>query len=143
MYLGKGDVGENALKLLMISRNESGRERDWESVSVVKEREGRWWQSQISITPPCSEEGGEMSESRYKEVESLLTMIRSGSSRHSEAAALFLDELAAMVSHGNLHNKVEVSVVSTKNEELMTEAKKKKEETEQMKLKWQTFTCIL
>ena len=76
-----------------------------------------------------SEEGGEMSESRYKEVESLLTMIRGGSSRHSEAAALFLDELAAMVSHGNLHNKVEVSVVSKKNEELVTEVKKKKEET--------------
>ena len=61
-----------------------------------------------------SEAAEEMSELRYKEVESLLTMIRSGSSRRSEAAALFLDELAAMVSHGNLHNKVEVSVVHTR-----------------------------
>ena len=69
----------------------------------------------VTVINLCySEGGGEMSESRYKEVESLLTMIRGGSSRHSEAAALFLDELAAMVSHGNLHNKVEVSIVSKK-----------------------------
>ncbi len=49
-----------------------------------------------------------MTESRQNDVVNLLTMIRSGSSRRSQAAALFLDELAAMVSHGNLHSKVEV-----------------------------------
>ncbi|XP_076469253.1 Fanconi anemia group D2 protein-like isoform X2 [Babylonia areolata] len=53
----------------------------------------------------------ELSESRLNEVVSLLTMIRSGSSRRSEAAALFLDELAAMVSHGNLHKKVETWIL--------------------------------
>ncbi|KAK7101914.1 hypothetical protein V1264_020222 [Littorina saxatilis] len=58
-----------------------------------------------------SEQRSDMSESQQKEVVSLLTMIRSGSSRRSEAAALFLDELAAMVSHGHLHNKVETWIL--------------------------------
>jgi hypothetical protein len=44
------------------------------------------------------------------EVVKLLTMIRSGSSRKAESAALFLDELAAMVSHAKLHEKVQVIV---------------------------------
>ncbi|KAL8611263.1 hypothetical protein ACOMHN_013694 [Nucella lapillus] len=56
-------------------------------------------------------EVSDLSDSRHSEVVSLLTMIRSGSSRRSEAAALFLDELAAMVSHGNLHNKVETWIL--------------------------------
>ncbi|KAK7493947.1 hypothetical protein BaRGS_00014829, partial [Batillaria attramentaria] len=54
-----------------------------------------------------SEPVGELSDAKLQEVVSLLTMLRDGSGRLPGAAALFLDELAAIVAHGSLHPKVE------------------------------------
>ena len=40
---------------------------------------------------------------------SLLQLVRSSSTKLSEAYSLFMNELSAVVSKGQLHNKVEVS----------------------------------
>ena len=56
-------------------------------------------------------EGGsqpELSDDLFKQVTSLLQLVRSSSAKSSEAYALFMDELSAVVSKGQLNPKVEV-----------------------------------
>ena len=62
-----------------------------------------------------SEEGtqAELSEELFKQVTSLLQLVRSSSTKSSEAYALFMDELSAVVSRGQLHSKVEVFEIFT------------------------------
>ena len=50
----------------------------------------------------------ELSDELFKQVTSLLQLVRSSSTKSSEAYALFMDELSAVVSKGQLNNKVEV-----------------------------------
>ena len=50
----------------------------------------------------------ELSDELFKQVTSLLQLVRSSSAKSSEAYALFMDELSAVVSKGQLNNKVEV-----------------------------------
>lgn len=46
----------------------------------------------------------------YKQVTSLLLLVRSSSSKSPEAYALFMDELSFIVAQGKLVSKVEVMV---------------------------------
>jgi len=50
----------------------------------------------------------ELPDDLYKQVTSLLLLVRSSSSKSPEAYALFMDELSSVVAHGKLVSKVEV-----------------------------------
>ncbi|XP_061195193.1 Fanconi anemia group D2 protein-like [Saccostrea echinata] len=56
---------------------------------------------------PSQAPAGPMTESLYKQVINLLKLVKTSSSRMSEATALFLDELANVVGNGHLDAKVE------------------------------------
>ncbi|XP_062592830.1 Fanconi anemia group D2 protein-like, partial [Saccostrea cucullata] len=56
---------------------------------------------------PSQVPAGPMTESLYKQVINLLQLVKTSSSRMSEAAALFMDELANVVGKGHLDSKVE------------------------------------
>jgi hypothetical protein len=49
-----------------------------------------------------------ISNSSYKQVVNLLKLVQTSSSQSPEAAALFMDELSAVISKGALDTKVEV-----------------------------------
>ncbi|XP_060605548.1 Fanconi anemia group D2 protein-like [Ruditapes philippinarum] len=53
----------------------------------------------------CTQE--ELSPDLYKQVTSLLTLVRSSSSKSPEAFALFMDELSTIIAQGKLQSKVE------------------------------------
>ncbi|XP_055999179.1 Fanconi anemia group D2 protein-like isoform X3 [Ostrea edulis] len=56
---------------------------------------------------PSQASSGPLTESLYKQVINLLQLVRTSSSRMSEGAALFMDELANVVGKGHLDMKVE------------------------------------
>ncbi|XP_053376879.1 Fanconi anemia group D2 protein-like [Mercenaria mercenaria] len=53
----------------------------------------------------CTQE--ELSDDLYKQVTSLLTLVRSSSSKSPEAFSLFMDELSTIIAQGKLQSKVE------------------------------------
>lgn len=53
----------------------------------------------------------DLGEDRYKQVTSLLILVRSSSSKSPEAYALFMDELSSIIAQGKLVSKVEVNTV--------------------------------
>lgn len=58
---------------------------------------------------PSQAPAGPLTDSLYKQVINLLQLVKTSSSRMSEAAALFMDELANVVGKGHLDSKVEVT----------------------------------
>ena len=62
-------------------------------------------------TNSSQEAVGPLTDSLYKQVINLLQLVKTSSSRMSEAAALFMDELANVVGQGHLDSKVEVTTV--------------------------------
>lgn len=56
---------------------------------------------------PSQAPAGPLTDSLYKQVINLLQLVKTSSSRMSEAAALFMDELANVVGKGHLDSKVE------------------------------------
>ncbi|XP_052781994.1 Fanconi anemia group D2 protein-like isoform X2 [Mya arenaria] len=61
--------------------------------------------SQADQESDCTQE--ELEADLYKQVTTLLTLVKSSSGRSPEAFALFMDELAAVVAQGKLNRKVE------------------------------------
>ena len=62
-------------------------------------------------TNSSQEAVGPLTDSLYKQVINLLQLVKTSSSRMSEAAALFMDELANVVGQGHLDSKVEVDTI--------------------------------
>ena len=62
-------------------------------------------------TNSSQEAVGPLTDSLYKQVINLLQLVKTSSSRMSEAAALFMDELANVVGQGHLNSKVEVDSI--------------------------------
>ncbi|XP_078340386.1 Fanconi anemia group D2 protein-like [Crassostrea virginica] len=63
--------------------------------------------NQNGHTNSSQEAVGPLTDSLYKQVINLLQLVKTSSSRMSEAAALFMDELANVVGQGHLDSKVE------------------------------------
>ena len=62
----------------------------------------------FSCVRSCSEKYGTTSDDRQEEVVRLLKVIQAGCSRYPQSAALFLDQLATMVTCITLLGKIEV-----------------------------------